>query len=110
MGILKQLSREADCLRAQREIRGSLAKAQKMRKNIRVNPSINKILPKTDCISMIGDTHCNTPEVDIKSQDILPPKGTFFSCQMRNSAIVIFLPNEADPLNFLLLVEFIKLF
>jgi hypothetical protein len=81
-----------------------------VRKNIRVNPSINKILPKTDCISMIGDAHRNTPEMDIKTQDILPPKGTFFPCQMRHSAIVIFLLNEADPLNFFMLVEFIKLF
>jgi hypothetical protein len=56
---------------------------------------------------MIRDTHSNTPEVDIKSQDILPPKGTFFPYQMRNSAIEVFLPNKADPLNFLLLVEFI---
>jgi hypothetical protein len=27
---------------------------------------------------MIGDAHRNTPEMDIKTQDILPPKGTFF--------------------------------
>jgi hypothetical protein len=86
---------------------GILSKAHKVRKNVRVNPSINKILPKTDCISMIEGAYRNTREMDIKTQAILPPEGTFFPCQMRHNAIVIFLPNKADPLNFFLLVEFI---
>jgi hypothetical protein len=45
----------------------------------------------------------------MKSKDVLPPEGALFSCQMRNSVVVVFLPDESNPLNIFLTIELTQL-
>jgi hypothetical protein len=45
----------------------------------------------------------------MKPKDVLPPEGTPLSCQMGNSVVVVFLPDESHPLNISLTIKFMQL-
>jgi hypothetical protein len=45
----------------------------------------------------------------MKLKDVLPPEGALFSCQMRNSVVVVLLPDESNPLNIFLTIKLIQL-
>jgi hypothetical protein len=76
---------------------------------LRVKDTINDIIPETDGIPLIRVTNGNTPVLGMKPKDVLPPEGAFFPCQMRNSIAVVFLPDECNPLDIFLTIEFIQL-
>jgi hypothetical protein len=51
----------------------------------------------------------NTSELSVNPKDVFPPEGALLSCQMGNSVVVVFLPDESNPLNSSLAVEFMQL-
>jgi hypothetical protein len=75
---------------------------QQVRKLLRVKDTINDIILETDSIPLIRVANGNTSVLSMKSKDVLPPEGAFFSCQMRNSVAAVFLPDESNPLNIFL--------
>jgi hypothetical protein len=66
-----------------------------MREFLRMDDPINDILPKTDSVPPVWVTNGNTSELSVKPKDVLPPEGTPLSCQMGNSVVVVFLPDES---------------
>jgi hypothetical protein len=77
-----------------------------MRKLLRMDDPINDILPETDNVPPVMIANGNTSELSVESKDVFPPEGTLLSCQMGNSVAVVFLPDESNPLNISLTVEF----
>jgi hypothetical protein len=82
---------------------------QEVRKLLRMNDPINDILPETDSVILIWITNGNTSVLSVKPKDVLPPEGALFSCQMRNSVAVVFLPDESNPLNICLTIKLMQL-
>jgi hypothetical protein len=81
---------------------------QEVRKLLRMDDPINDILPETDSVTLVWVTNGNTSVLGVKPKDVLPPKGSLFSCQMRNSVVVVFLPDESNPLNICLTIKFMQ--
>jgi hypothetical protein len=79
-----------------------------MRKLLRMNDPINDILPEIDRVTPVWVANGNTSELSVKLKDVLPPEGTLLSCQMGNSVVVVFLPDESNPLNICLTVKFMQ--
>jgi hypothetical protein len=79
-----------------------------VRKLLGMNDPINDILPETDSITSVWVTDGNTSELGVKPKNVLPAEGTLFSCQMRNSVIVVFLPDKSNPLNICLTIKFMQ--
>jgi hypothetical protein len=82
---------------------------QKMGELLRVKDTIDNIIPETDGIPLIRVANGNTPVLSMKPKDVLPPEGAFFPCQMRNSIVVVLLPDECNPLNIFFTTELIQL-
>jgi hypothetical protein len=74
-----------------------------------MNDPINDILPETDSVPPVMVANGNTSELSVKSKYVFPPEGALLSCQMGNSVVVVFLPDESNPLNISLAVEFVQL-
>jgi hypothetical protein len=74
-----------------------------------MNYPIYNILPETDSVPLERIANGNTPELSVKSKDVFPPEGALLSCQMGNSVVVVFLPDESNPLNICLAIEFVQL-
>jgi hypothetical protein len=79
-----------------------------MRKLLRMNDPINDILLETESVTPVWVANGNTSELSVKPKDVLPPEGTLLSCQMGNSVVVVFLPDESNPLNICLTVKFMQ--
>jgi hypothetical protein len=82
---------------------------QKVRKLLRNNDTINDILPETDSITLIWVANGNTSVLSVKAKNVLPPKGALFSCQMRNSVVVVLLLDESNLLNICLTIKLMQL-
>jgi hypothetical protein len=74
-----------------------------------MNDPIDDILPETDRIPLVMIANGNTSKLSVKRKDVFPPEGALLSCQTGNSVIVVFLPDESNPLNISLAVEFVQL-
>jgi hypothetical protein len=46
----------------------------------------------------------------MQPKDVLPPKGPFFSGQMRDNILIVLLPYETNPLHISFPIKLIKLF
>jgi hypothetical protein len=84
-------------------------KWQEMTKLFRVNDPINNILPETDSVPLVRIANGNTSKLSVKPKDVFPPEGALLSCQMGNNVIVVFVPDESNPLNICLAIEFVQL-
>jgi hypothetical protein len=82
---------------------------QKMGELLRVEDTINNIILETDGIPLIPVTNGNTPILSVKPKDVLPPEGAFFPILMRNSIVVVLLPDECNLLNIFFTIELIQL-
>jgi hypothetical protein len=80
-----------------------------MIKLLRMNDPINDIFPETDSVPPVMVANGNTSESSVKPKYVFPPEGALLSCQMGNSVVVVFLPDESNPLNISLAVEFVQL-
>jgi hypothetical protein len=80
-----------------------------MREFLRMDDPIDDILPKTDSVPPGWVANGNTSELSVKPKYVLPPEGTPLSCQLGNSVVVVFLPDEIHPLNISLAVKFMQL-
>jgi hypothetical protein len=107
IGILKQSNRLSAFLRVNKDMAGSRSKYRRWGELLRVKDSINNIIPETDGIPLIWVADGNSPVLDMKPKDVLPPEGAFFPCQMGNKVAIILLPNESNPLNIILTIELI---
>jgi hypothetical protein len=74
-----------------------------------MNDPIDDILLETDSAPLVMIANGNTSKLSVKLKDVFPPEGALLSCQMGNSVIVVFLPDESNPLNISLAVEFVQL-
>jgi hypothetical protein len=74
-----------------------------------MNDPIYNILPETDSVPLVRVANGNTSKLGVKAKDVFPPEGALLSCQMGNSVVVVFLPDERNPLNISLAIEFVQL-
>jgi hypothetical protein len=67
-----------------------LDKLKKVRELLRLHGAINEVIPEADGVTLIWMANSHTPKLSVKPEDVPPPKGTLFSCQMWNKTKTLY--------------------